>query len=97
MSAREARLRPEFAEEYPGILPDVWMSAGELAKSLVARVHARRTQGLHTRTFDPTHFEFRGGESRPRPRRTRSTDRSISDGSLPPLEHPGSAEAGAQR
>ena len=52
------------------------MSAKELAKSLVARVHARRKQGLHTRTFDPTHFEFRGGDdvSRIGRHRSRSTD-----------------------
>ena len=96
MTVREARLRSEYAGEYPGITPDVWMSAKELAKNLVARVHARRKQGLHTRTFDPTHFEFRGGEPRPQLRRTRSTDHSPAR-SLPPLENPGSAEAGAPR
>ena len=74
MTEREGRLRPEFTAEYPGIPPDVWMPAMELAKQLVARVHARRKQGLYTRTFDPTHFEFRGdGAPRRRPR-TRRTD-----------------------
>jgi hypothetical protein len=74
MTEREGRLRPEFTAEYPGIPPDMWMPARELAKQLVARVHARRKQGLYTRTFDPTHFEFRGdGAPRRRPR-TRSTD-----------------------
>jgi hypothetical protein len=78
MSVREARLKPEYAAEYPGISPDVWMSAKELAKSLVERVRARRKEGLFTRTFDPTHFEFRGGDGIPHHRRhrTRSTDRS---------------------
>ena len=77
MTEREARLRPQFAAEYPGISPNVWMPAGELAESLVARVHARRKEGLYTRTFDPTHFEFRGGDAEPRHprRRSRSTDR----------------------
>src|SRR5215210_4421006 len=97
MSQREVRLRPEFAEEYPGISPGVWMSARELAKNLLARVHARRNQGLYTRTFDPRHFEFRGGEPRPRPRLTRSTDHSMSAGPFPALENSGSAEAGAPR
>ena len=74
MTEREARLRPEFAAEYPGITPNLWMPARDLAQSLVDRVHARRKQGLYTRTFDPTHFEFRGeGTPRRRPR-TRSTD-----------------------
>jgi hypothetical protein len=76
MSIREARLKPEYAAEYPGMPPDVWMSAMELAKSLIQRAHTRRREGRYTRTFDPTHFEFRGGDTGPRPRvsRTRSTD-----------------------
>ncbi len=76
MTVREARLRPEYTGEYPGITPDVWMSAKELAKNLVDRVHTRRKQGLYTRTFDPTHFEFRGGDdvSRIGRHRSRSTD-----------------------
>jgi hypothetical protein len=75
MTVREARLKLEFAAEYPGIEPEVWMSARDLARKLVDRVHARREKGLYTRTFDPTHFEFRGGNppSR-RPPYTRSTD-----------------------
>ena len=77
MTVREVKLKPEYAAEYPGITPDVWMSARELAESLVDRVHARRKEGLYTRTFDPTHFEFRGGDPAPRPprQRSRSTDR----------------------
>ncbi len=76
MSIREARLKPEYAAEYPGMTPDVWMPAMELAMGLIQRAHARRREGRYTRTFDPTHFEFRGGETGPRPRisRTRSTD-----------------------
>lgn len=76
---REARLRPEFADEYPGILPDVWMPATELAQKLVERAHARRREGRYTRTFDPTHFEFRGGPAGARARgaRTRKTDRLL--------------------
>jgi hypothetical protein len=73
---REARLKEEFANEYPGITPEVWLSVAELARKLVERVHQRRKQGHFTRTFDPTHFEFRGGAEKPRSRsaRTRSTD-----------------------
>ena len=77
MNVREVKLKAEYAAEYPGIPPDVWMPARELANNLVARVHARRKEGLYTRTFDPTHFEFRGGDAEPRPprHRSRSTDR----------------------
>lgn len=74
--AREARLREQYAAEYPGITPAVWMPVAELTAKLIERVRAGRREGRHTRTFDPTHFEFRGGTSGPRPRasRTRSTD-----------------------
>lgn len=62
VSLREVRLRAEFAGEYPEIEADVWMRSGELAERLVVRSHARRRQGLFTRTFDPRHFHFRGQE-----------------------------------
>ena len=73
---REARLRSQFAAEYPGIVPGIWMPVAELSARLIERVRAARQEGRHTRTFDPTHFEFRGGSQTPRPRasRTRSTD-----------------------
>jgi hypothetical protein len=76
---RQARLRAEFAKEYPEIEPGAWMSASELGGKLVERTHARRRLSLYTRTFDPRHFEFRGGEP-PRPPskrgvRTRATNR----------------------
>jgi hypothetical protein len=76
-SQREAQLRPQFAQEYPGIEAGVWLSAVELAIKLVEHTHARRRLSLHTRTFDPRHFEFRGGESeraRPATARTRASD-----------------------
>ena len=67
-SLREVLLRREFADEYPEIQADTWMRSRELAERLVNRSHARRRQGLFTRTFDPRHFQFRGGEfHRPRP------------------------------
>jgi hypothetical protein len=91
MSEREARLKLEYAAEYPGISANTWMSAKELAKQLVARVHARRKQGLYTRTFDPTHFEFRGDAAPRRRDRTRSTDVRDTTASLMP-ESPGATE-----
>jgi len=76
MSGREARLKPEYAAEYPGLPPGVWTSAMDLAKVLIQRARVRRQEGRYTRTFNPEHFEFRGGDTGPRPRisRTRSTD-----------------------
>jgi hypothetical protein len=76
LSVREARLKGEYADEYPGLTPGIWIPATELARKLIERAHARRREGRHTRTFDPTHFEFRGGPTGARPRgsRTRKTD-----------------------
>ena len=76
MTVREARLKVEYADEYPGLTPEVWIPATELAQKLLERAYTRRREGRHTRTFDPTHFEFRGGPTgaRPRASRTRRTD-----------------------
>lgn len=75
--AREARLKIQYAQEYSGLTPEVWIPVAELATGLIQRAYTARREGRHTRTFDPTHFEFRGGSREPRPRtsRTRSTDR----------------------
>ena len=76
VSVREARLKPEFVAEYPGMPAERWMPAIELAPFLLERARVRRQEGRYTRTFDPTHFDFRGGDPRPRTpiSRTRSTD-----------------------
>jgi hypothetical protein len=75
---REVRLRPEFADLYP-TLPTGWLPAAQVAEALVVRAQEARRLSIHRRTFDPTHFEFRGG---PGPRgpgqrklRTRASDR----------------------
>ena len=59
---REARLRPEFAELYPGIEPDVWYTAATLAEHLLARFlrHDLSDRTVPPRVLDPEHFEFRG-------------------------------------
>ena len=90
MDVREARLKEEYAGEYPEIPPGVWMRVSDVARSLVDRARTRRREGRFTRTFDPNHFEFRGGPNAPRlpAARTRSTDR---------LRHPTSAESPTQR
>jgi hypothetical protein len=90
MNVREARLKAEFAEEYPGMTPGEWLPVRELARLLVERVYARRREGRLARTFDPTHFEFRGGDVGPRraATRTRSTDESRSRRPDPPRPYP---------
>jgi hypothetical protein len=65
MAVREARLRPEWADLYPGVRPDVWHVAAELVP-LVLR-HRLRDQGgweFTRRILLDDHFEFRGGRPR---------------------------------
>ena len=61
---REARLRPEFAEQYPYIQPGFWFSAAGMAERLITRLlrEGVSDEELPQRVLDPTHFEFRGGE-----------------------------------
>ena len=61
---REARLRSQFAERYPGIEPGVWFTAATLADHMVARLlrEGNANIALVPRVLDPEHFEFRGGE-----------------------------------
>jgi hypothetical protein len=61
---REARLRPEYADLYPGIDPGVWFTAATLAEHLDHR-RARDLDGQppsSPRPLEGEHFEFRGGE-----------------------------------
>jgi hypothetical protein len=59
---REARLRPEFAELYPGVRAGEWMAAAVLADTVLAdrllRGHAVDIRG---RVLEEAHFDFRGG------------------------------------
>jgi hypothetical protein len=95
MDVREARLKEEYAGEYPGLAPGVWMRVSDIARTLVERARARRREGRFTRTFDPTHFEFRGGSKTPRSPavRSRSTDRRPRRPDLPDSPHRPSLEA----
>ena len=65
---REARLRPEFADRYPGVDPDVWYIAATLAEHLLARFLREGEAGRAPpeRIMDPEHFEFRGENNVPR-------------------------------
>lgn len=73
-SRREARLRPEFAELYPGLRPDVWYSAAWLSARQLARTRCDGAAASIADILSGRHFEFRGG----RPRRL----------SLPPSDKP---------
>jgi hypothetical protein len=65
---REARLRPEFARNYPYLRPGVWELAAVLSDRVVANILGRPDGRFisRERALDPQHFEFRGSEARPR-------------------------------
>jgi hypothetical protein len=63
-SVREARLRSDHADRYPGIEPGVWFIAATLAEHMDLR-RARDGEAESPsgpRTLSSEHFEFRGGE-----------------------------------
>ena len=72
---REARLRPEYADRYPGVDPDVWYIAATLAEHLLARFLREGEAGRAApeRIMDPEHFEFRGENNVPRVYQTSRT------------------------
>lgn len=78
---REARLLPEFAPLYPGLEPGTWQDAAALAEQMLTEHLLRPSPGymLSDRVLAKEHFEFRGGNTRSRPRiaRTRRTDPTI--------------------
>ena len=66
---RVVRLRPEFADRYPGLDPGAWYPAASIAdyyRSWLARHPAPRL-GAPLRGLDTAHFEFRGGVPRDDP------------------------------
>jgi hypothetical protein len=69
---REARLRPEFAELYRWVRPDVWYLAASLEQPAEGDDVAQPRQ---RRRLSDIHFEFRGGESRPHPGRAPGSER----------------------
>ena len=58
---REVRLRQEFAGRYSSIPAGVWLPSARWAEAIVVRAREARQRGEHIRTFDPRHFDFRGG------------------------------------
>ena len=78
---RLVRLRPEFADFYPGLDPMVWETATELAARLLAQPTLHPTPGrmLRSRVLPEEHFEFQGGNPRGTSEigvRSRVTDRA---------------------
>jgi hypothetical protein len=77
---REARLRPEFAELYPGLTPDRWLPAARVAEAVLANVLLQQMGEAPAidRLLPEAHFEFRGGGAEPDrdPRATRASDSS---------------------
>jgi hypothetical protein len=65
MAVREARLRPEWADLYPEVRPDVWQVAAELVPHVLRyRLRGERSWEFTRRILDDDHFEFRGGRPR---------------------------------
>jgi len=74
---RMARLRVEFAAQYPALTPGVWMPAAEVgARMLFWHLELVGTVPLGDRLLPEEHFEFSGGWTRGRtsPLRTRAYD-----------------------
>jgi hypothetical protein len=59
---REACLKPQFAELYPTVPPNVWMPAAKLARQVFLHILSAGTAvRLPERVLNDEHFEFRGG------------------------------------
>jgi hypothetical protein len=80
---REARLRAEHAQSYPGLEPGVWTAAAGLARLVLERGLYRREPGSKgDRPLSEAHFEFRGPSLPPEVRpggRSRQTDVAVAD------------------
>jgi hypothetical protein len=61
---REARLRPEFADLYPGVEPGVWLPATTVGQQLLLWHLATAVMPQGERLMADDHFEFRGGKAR---------------------------------
>jgi hypothetical protein len=68
---REARLRPEFADQYPGLTPGRWEPAARIAEAVLAigLLRLRGVARLQSRLVDVALFVFRGCAAVDRPGR----------------------------
>jgi hypothetical protein len=65
---REARLKPEHADLYPGLTTDTWMPVETLLRHIATLLHSRRAEPdtiVGERLIREEHFEFRGDSDRP--------------------------------
>jgi hypothetical protein len=61
---REARLRPEYTDLYPELVPGQWEPAARIAEVVLARYLLQQLADAPAeRALNETHFEFRGGAS----------------------------------
>jgi hypothetical protein len=59
---RRARLRPEYAQLYPFLVPYLWLGARSTARAVRRRDASARQRELNgERILPDAHFEFRGG------------------------------------
>jgi hypothetical protein len=69
---REARLRPQYADLYPGVQPGVWLPATVVGQQLLLWHLATAAVPQGERLMTDEHFEFRGGRARGPTNGTRS-------------------------
>ena len=65
---REARVKTEFAQLYPGLNPDLWVPVETLLRHVTELIHAdpaKRGVITGTRLLRQEHFDYRGSSSRP--------------------------------
>jgi hypothetical protein len=82
---REAKLRPEHAQLYPGIESGVWMPVESLLRHITDLVHQDNAKAgiiTGTRLLRQEHFEYRGSSVRPEGLPTGST--RLSDSGVEP-------------
>lgn len=86
---REARLKPEYADLYPGLTTDTWMPVETLLRHIATLLHSRRAEPdtiVGDRLIREEHFEFRGDSDRPHGLPT--TMSRLSDASADPTRKP---------
>lgn len=59
--SREARLRPEFADHYPGVEPGIWEPVDEVMRALTNGPSQGAAACQAAGRLPDRHFEFRGG------------------------------------
>jgi hypothetical protein len=77
MAQREAAVRREFQEWYPGVAPGQWYPAADLRDTVLGQLTSGEPRWKsEDRVPCDAHFVFRGGDGpRTAPARTRHTDR----------------------